>query len=292
MVLSLKQDLDGYLWVGLFYSGVDRFDPNSEVFTHYRPDQNDASSLSFSNAWSLYVNREGTVWVGTFDGLNRYDAASDGFTQYKYSPDDPDGLSQDFIMSIYESLDGTLWFGTFGGGLNRFNAESNTFTHFTAQSNGLADNVILGILEDNEGQLWLSTPGGLSRFNPETGLAQNFENDEGLQGREFNRGAYFKSEDGRMYFGGVNGFTTFFPDDILGNPFPPEVVLTGLRLFNEAVLPGEDSPLSHMLSDTEALKLQHIQNDVTIEYVVCIIEIPIGISTNIYWRIMIMHGVR
>ncbi len=58
--------------------------------------------------------------------------------------------------------------------------------------------------------------------------------DEGLQSAEFNSSAYFKAENGELFFGGINGVTSFFPSDILDNPNNPIPQITGISLFNEA----------------------------------------------------------
>ena len=63
---------------------------------------------------------------------------------------------------------------------------------------------------------------------------------DGIQDNEFNMGASHLGRSGRMYFGGINGFTIFYPDSIRHNPFIPTVVLTDFRLFNKPVPMGEE----------------------------------------------------
>lgn len=43
---------------------------------------------------------------------------------------------------------------------------------------------------------------------------------------EFNLRASYKSRDGEVFFGGMNGFNSFYPDSLTDNPYVPQVVLT------------------------------------------------------------------
>ncbi|MBK9554204.1 MAG: hypothetical protein IPO45_18865 [Saprospiraceae bacterium] len=77
-------------------------------------------------------------------------------------------------------------------------------------SDGLPDNTVYGILADTRGNLWLSTNHGISVFNILKQSFTNFDVYNGLQSNEFNTGAYFKSSDGEMFFGGISGYDRFY----------------------------------------------------------------------------------
>jgi DNA-binding NtrC family response regulator len=124
--------------------------------------------------------------------------------------------------------------GTWGGGLNRFDIKTKKVKHFTTDD-GLPSNAIYGILEDEKGNLWLSSNNGISRFNPQTKLINNYNIKDGLQNNEFNGGSYFISNSGEMFFGGINGFNSFFPKNIKDNTFVPPTVITSFRKFNKEV---------------------------------------------------------
>ena len=128
---------------------------------------------------------------------------------------------------------------TAGGGLNWFDRATGIFTHYTNKE-GLPSNVILGILEDAQGNLWLSTNDGLSRFDPEAETFKNYDTGDGLQDSEFSLGAYYQNRDGEMFFGGVNGFNDFRPEEIRDSPYIPPVVLTS-RARPSRVLPKQRS---------------------------------------------------
>ena len=68
------------------------------------------------------------MWFGTQDGLNRYDGYT--FTIYKSDRNTPGALSDSHIRYVYTDSTGTLWVCTYNRGLNKFNRESDTFTHY------------------------------------------------------------------------------------------------------------------------------------------------------------------
>jgi signal transduction histidine kinase len=91
--------------------------------------------------------------------------------------------------------------------------------------------LVYGIVADGD-DLWLSTNGGLSQFNTRTLTFRNFDTSDGVQSMEFNSGAYFKSRSGEFFFGGVNGFNAFFPQQVSRNSHIPPIVITGFSTFD------------------------------------------------------------
>ena len=95
----------------------------------------------------------------------------------------------------------------------------------------MPNDFVYGILEDDASRLWMSTNKGLARFDPKTLEFKNYDRSDGLQGSEFNQWAYFKNEEGVMFFGGVNGINAFHPERIQDNPFVPPVVVTNFEIY-------------------------------------------------------------
>jgi ligand-binding sensor domain-containing protein/signal transduction histidine kinase len=273
------------LWLGTL-GGLDKFDTNTEQFTHYRHDPRNPNSLSSNKARVVYLDRARTLWVGTSSGLNKFNRATGAFTHYPHAQKYPGlnnlwiqsifedhaqslwvgtrvglfkfdrerenfihyqhdradraSLSHQSILPIYQDPAGAMWIGTWGGGLNKLVTPTpgeEKFIHFT-EKDGLANNVIYGILPDDKGNLWLSTNKGLSKFDPQTQSFKNYDVNDGLQSNEFNGRACFKSpaaRGGEMYFGGINGMNSFYPDSIKDNEFVPPVVITAFKKFDKSM---------------------------------------------------------
>ena len=233
----LLEDRQGRLWVGTFGGGLDRLDPGTGAFTHFRHDEANPASLGNDVVRALMEDRAGRLWVATHGGgLNLLDRESGTFRRFLPVPGSR-SLSSRFIFSLFEDSRGAFWVGTWGGGLNRFDPRDGTAEVLTT-ADGLPSNNIYGILEDETGRLWMSTNSGLSRFDPAQRTFHNYSESDGLQSNEFNGNAFHRGPSGRMYFGGIKGFTTFLPGAILDNPHVPPVVITRfLKLNREAETP-------------------------------------------------------
>lgn len=234
MVYDITEDREGYVWFGTT-NGLFRYDPETDQFTRFTYDASNPSGISDSIIQKVYIDNSGNLWIGTFSrGLNRYDAENNEFIQYMNDPDDPNSINNDSIIAVFQDHEGRIWVGTDGGGINLLNTDLNVFTHFT-EEDGLPSNVVYGILEDSHGYLWVSTNNGISRFDPNTVEFVNFNESEGLQGNEFSLNAYAKSKSGMMYFGGVNGLTSFNPDLITPSEYVPPVRLLSVTQNGEPV---------------------------------------------------------
>ena len=234
-IRSIYEDKSGTIWVGTYGKGLDKFNKETETFSHFVNDPNNNQSLSNNFIRTIYEDRSRNLWIGTEGGgLNKFDRATNTFQNFKAELNDSSSLNSNYIFTIHESPEGILWLGTWGGGLNRFNVKDNKVEHFTTKD-GLPSNAVYGILEDEKGNLWLSTNNGISRFNPKTKTFNNYNVKDGLQNNEFNGGAYFISKSGEMFFGGINGFNSFYPKNIKDNTFIPPVVITSFQKFNKEV---------------------------------------------------------
>jgi len=260
-IQALWEDDLGFLWIGTKNRGVDKLNPDTGIFTHYQHHFHQPHSLSENFVTAIFKDREDTLWVGTENqGLNRFYPQKETFILFKKEQGNANTLSSNSIKSIYEDQQGILWVGTQGGGLNRYEKKKNLWTAFTTKD-GLAGNVIYGILEDNRENLWVSTNKGLSKFNHQEGFFRNYDIKDGVQGSEFNTGAYYKNPyTGEMFFGGTNGFNRFYPNKIQDNSYIPPVLITSLKLYNKPF------PLKKAVWEIEEFRLPEGDNYFTFEF--------------------------
>ena len=263
-IAAILSDKKGGLWIGTF-GGLSHYDPSTNAFTNYSHDTNNPLGLNENKVVSLYLDSNNMLWIGTWGGgLNQLDLNNPLHTDprtatlinYRNNADDSSSLSEDSVWCIHETVDGYLWIGT-QLGLNRFDPHTKAFKHYTEKS-GLPNNVVLGILEDDEGNLWLTTNNGLAKFDPRAGSFKTYDTVNGLQSNEFNSNAYYRSRNGTMYIGGINGFNTFDPENIKPNSIPPQVVVTRFDVF--------DQPLNVNLTGTEPIRLSYKQDFISFEF--------------------------
>ena len=266
-VFSIFEDSDRKLWVGAFYEGLDLYDRKSDSFIHYKRDINDPTAIGHNRVFTMYEDSKKNLWIGTEGGgLIHMDRGNEKpiFTTYRHNPNDSTSLSSNLINAIYEDSRNNLWIGTWVG-LNKFDYQSRTFEAFRKED-GLADNVVYGIVEDTDGNFWVSTNQGISKFDPVKILFENYNTADGLQAQEFIRGSFLKSKSGEFFFGGVNGFNSFFPKEILDNPYVPPVYITNFWIYNDLIRPGINSPLKSNITETETIVLTYNQNEFSFEF--------------------------
>ena len=235
-IIPICEDRDGELWIGIFGGGVSRFNKRTETFQNFTADTTRKNGLSGNRIYSILEDHQGAIWFGSFgSGLTKLDKTTGRFTQFVHDGTNSASLGSNRILAMYEDKKQRLWIGTFGAGLCRLESEANggEFVSFT-KNDGLPSNAILGVLEDDHGNLWLSTSNGVACFDPETKTSKNYDVYDGLQGNQFNGGAFYQSSSGEMFFGGPNGFNAFYPDEIRKNDYVPPVVFTEFKKFNQA----------------------------------------------------------
>jgi len=184
-VTSIYEDQSGMLWIGTD-GGLNKFDRENGQFIRYQNDPNDPHSLSDNYVTSIYEDRAGVIWIGTHGGgFSRFDRETEHFSHYQFSyyqndPHDPNSLSHHTVSSIREDQAGVLWIGTWGGGLNKFDRETEEFVHYQADPNdphSLSDDDIFSIHENQAGGLWIGTGGGLDKLDRETDQFIHHQND-------------------------------------------------------------------------------------------------------------------
>ncbi len=209
------------------------------------------------------------LWIATEGGLDMFNPASNRFKHYTADPQQPGSLSNDRLICLLPDLErDRLWIGTRGGGLNVLDLKTRQFRNWRTRE-GLANDTVYAILPDEKGRLWLSTNQGISRFDPSNETFTNYNESDGLQGNEFNTGAYFADQKGALYFGGTEGLTFFQPSQITTNKIPPPLAFTEFQLFNKTVAPRAvqpNSPLLQTITETQQVRLPHDSNVFSIEF--------------------------
>ena len=255
-IFCFSSDRENNLWIGTWNGGLNRFNPTSKEFQYYKTDSQDPGSISSNGVTIIFPDyeQEEILWVGSHtSGLEHFNRKTGHFKHYAHEPGNSNSLSHNAVRSVYisPSRPDIVWVGTFGGGLNKFDKKTGQWELYT-EEDGLSNNTVLGILEDNNKNLWLSTIRGLSNFDPNKKEFTNYYEEDGMQSNEFNQGAYLKSRDGRLYFGGVNGFNAFFPAGITKNLHEPPVVITALNIPNR-----KDFQLEKSILETEVITLSY-----------------------------------
>jgi ligand-binding sensor domain-containing protein/serine phosphatase RsbU (regulator of sigma subunit) len=172
----------GIKWSGGLGSaaGLKRADTKTGKTTLFKHNPADPSSLGDDKVYSVFRDRSGNLWVGTFNGLDRLEERTGNFIHYKNDPNDPNSLPNNWVWPIYEDSRGNLWIGTVKGGLCRFDPKSNGFVNYKNDPNdptSINDNFVFSIYEDRSGVIWVGTNlGGINYFHPSTQAFNHYKN--------------------------------------------------------------------------------------------------------------------
>ena len=267
-VYAVAETPDKKIWLGTFGDGLNVYDPATKKFRHFKNDPANPKSLACDRINAMLCDSKGNLWLATDDsGLCLFDTRNFTCTSFKHD-DYRNSISNNTVSSIFEDHLGRIWVSTMGG-LNLFDPKTKHFDVFKTKD-GLPNDFVQAVLEDDKNNLWLSTNNGISMFDPARRTFKNYTTENGLQADEFKQGSALKSRTGAMYFGGVNGFNSFFPDQMVENHYDPALVFTRFELFNKDVQvkkdDKDDSPLTEDISETRAITLSHDQTVLSLEY--------------------------
>lgn len=284
-VRKILIDRNNNLWCGSMKYGL-VFIPNPDgqkkgkAFS-FIYDRNDSTSISDNVVTDILIDSNSRLWVATGNGLNlmEQDVANyvwDGkqkpvFTFKRIVGTCNDGLSlnNNEINSLSENYGGKIWIATQGGGINIYDPVSNKFAYI-GESQGLSGNDVMGVIKVYNNQWWISTGKGLSHLTMHDDACQfsNYSSTDGLQSDVFLVNSFFKSDNGMLFFGGENGFTAFYPDEIVLNKIPPKIFLNNLMLGDKICKAGETIDgkciLEKSLNQTEQIILPYKNNTFSI----------------------------
>ncbi len=141
----------------------------SYSFEHLSQEQ----GLSYNTVTSFTQDKQGFLWIGTFDGLNRYDGVN--FKIFRPRTNDSTPQSSTQIRRLYTDKRGDIWIVNFDNTLQRFNPRTERFVNVPiADVTPLRGNFINAIMEDAEGILWITTSEDIRRYNAATQTFTSF----------------------------------------------------------------------------------------------------------------------
>jgi ligand-binding sensor domain-containing protein/signal transduction histidine kinase len=171
-VKSIAEDSRGYLWFGTEDSGLDKLDPRTGTFAHYR---NDSDGAFVGRISQVIAGHDGDIWFVGERGLFHLNQQTGRITR---PPATTHGLSAD---SVYQDEAGDLWLLTNSPvvGLVRYDRRAERLTSYPLASRApraggvLASTTSGGSLNgllaaDGHNGLWVPSSEGLSYFDRRT----------------------------------------------------------------------------------------------------------------------------
>ncbi len=210
---------------------------------------------------TLAQDHDGNLWLGGAAGLVYYNPERDTWVHYTHEKDNPKSLSNSNIQVIFIDSLGNLWVGT-GNGLNRLVINSEDLSHVyferITRYDGIPNDSIYGILEDKNHKIWLSTNLGIVKYSDNRNEIEAFRRGDGLSSDEFNLGAYYSDDRGRLYFGSINGITSIKSEPRLEKEDSKKIIFSKIKI-------GEREVDTYELNHSERPQVYQRKNETTID---------------------------
>ncbi|WP_320017951.1 two-component regulator propeller domain-containing protein [Labilibaculum manganireducens] len=282
-IWSITEDFNLNLWIGILGGGIVIYDRTKDLF---KPVPNKGNvDLPTKFVKQIYKLNNGNFFIATERGVVFYDLKEQ---RYKHHPflarSTPLPISNKTVNAVYEDTRGLLWIAS-REGLIVVNPNTGFVKNFTA-SDGLSEDFINCILEDEFQSIWVSKSSGLSQVvvkQTSPGEEYSFSifdytEEDGLQGKEFNTQAAYKTSKNELIFGGNNGFNMFQSKNIKYNQILPKVVFTDFQIFNQSIKPNTSIKntiiLKESITSAKSIELKYSMNVFSIDFTALNFFIP------------------
>lgn len=165
-IFAMFMDEEKSIWIGYGDEGslvrVKRLPSEEvEIFSHYPALP---SSIAGNSIASLYQDRTGTLWVGTWGmGASLVDLRAKGFTSYMHLAEETKSLSNNNVLALTKDTDESIWVGTYGGGLNRLNLKTGEAELIPDSLTGSRN--IKALQRHSPQELWIGGDDGLKLYH-------------------------------------------------------------------------------------------------------------------------------
>ena len=243
------------IWIGT-YNGLDFFNRNTQKFTSYFHNNNDSTCILNNITDNIYEDKNNTIWIGSFGGIDRLDKNGKTFHHY---------LQGSAVLSFYTDKKGVFWAGT-SKGLYSYNVTEDIFKPFDYAATDESFNQITSILEDNENNLWLRSTSSIIKINAARNKISTYGSTEGVHSNYTWISRNLKGINDELFIGDLGGYYNFFPGRVK-EVIPPHIIITGLKLGSQDILPSKKSVLQKPVSQTKQLTLEYYQNNFTFNFI-------------------------
>lgn len=231
-VNAIEERDNGDIYLGTF-DGVYLWDDSERElieYNHAHPGLEEIDNLYIT----FLKNEDDRLWMGTDQrGVLIWDKENKELFSFSEKYLEDASSSFEIILSFYEDKEGHYWIGSWDGGLLKFDTKTEAVTTY-GLSHGLNNITIYSIQGDEAGKIWVSTNKGISKFDPDSERFFNFNQNDGLQGEEYNsRVGFTNPTTGHIFFGGMEGLNAFLPSQVENDDQHPDLYINRLTTFEE-----------------------------------------------------------
>ena len=275
-VKSLVMDGSDNLWVSMFKGGIEVFDAQRRKTAHYKRGRDEMEELLANDVRKTVLEGDSGLWVAyqysapvvsylsfgkkklkhiSLDSVGNYDHLFDVMRQgdrtlwaisnkalYRFDTQTeevkkiiPDNSEYLGLFTFCMDDNGNIWIGTVGNGLLKFDTSTLKFTRIR----DVLQQKIYSICSIcySEGKVWMGTDDGLWYYDMASERLMRLDKCEDTQGQVYYPLAVLKGMEGKLYFGGTNGFTVVDPKLLRYNSRRPKAMISDFFVDHESVHP-------------------------------------------------------
>lgn len=273
-ITSISRGPDGLLWIGTTSEGLLLFDAaNETIVAQYNGEAGEGGELNSPFINTVFTDSQGRAWIANgMGGLCQAMPREETPNRYAFQCH----LEGMYIVDIVEMADGRLWLAAMNYGIAIFDPKTQKHELWNME-NHLNRNSVLGIEQGQNGKIWFTSL-GISRYAPRHGTFRHFGQEAGIKDEDPGR-LLFTLRDGRMIYSSINGWLQVFdPGQLVDNPTPPQVAITGLQYYDQAKKANVPLHLDENIEVAGGVHLAYHQQPFVVEYVGIDLNDPQGVQ--------------
>lgn len=303
-VSTISGDKLGRIWIGTA-GGINVWDPKTQEMHTITANFDENIGLRTNYIASFIIPDDGSFWVTTWGG-GIYKAQGDfskvdGIT-FRFMADFNTGVfsankkiwifenQKMFALNIvtnevetFETLNerirdkgfssmhvskrGGLWMGS-NNLLFKYEISTGEIHEFSINTgkNSMLDNLV----EDHSGTIWGTTLTSIVKFNVDKNSFETYPMNEGIPLDNFIPYSKAVAEDGQLFFGGNDGYVSFYADDIKKSDFQPNLIISNLSVGGKDIYSlneiGSANKTTKQISYFNEIILEHHQNSFQLQF--------------------------
>jgi signal transduction histidine kinase/ligand-binding sensor domain-containing protein/DNA-binding response OmpR family regulator len=179
LIIDIKEDLEGNIWIASFNEGLIKYNPKTEIFSQLNfGDLKKVQIIQHGTTTEIVIDKDNNILIGMIEsGLVKYHQKTHTLELLGESIAKRLKRKKLSIKSI-EQIDNILWLGTTYSGLISYNLKTDQMQSYLLNNKDVR---IVTMTQDNEKNIWLGTKGdGVFKFTPETAEYINYQTKDGL----------------------------------------------------------------------------------------------------------------
>ncbi|MBV6477878.1 MAG: hypothetical protein HGGPFJEG_00623 [Ignavibacteria bacterium] len=246
---SIYQDSKENVWLGVYRDTLRVFDKNGIIKKRYFNEESEYERFDKISIAGFCEDHNGNMWLSTTRGFAKLDTLNAKWEFYKVKPESQYTVDN-IVRVIKQDEQGYLWIVSMVG-LHRFNTSSKVPDNYYYNDNSIVTGFV-GILFDRKGNLFVNSSQKILKFDTATEMFTDCNFDSKTIGITFV--SNFVSDDGKVFYGGENGYISFYPDSLSRNENVPKIVISDFKIFNK------EAKLENAVNYIEQITISYKEN--------------------------------